>query len=245
MSVTEHLTELRSRLIKSAVAFLVISVAVFFFYDPILDFFRRPLCDVPERLLGPFGCELNFSRVIGAFQFRLKVTALVGIALSSPVWLYQLWAFIVPALTSKEKRYAAPFVALSIALFLMGATIAYLVLPTGIRFLIQIGGEGLNPVLSADEYINFIGLMLLGFGVMFELPLLLYFLGLAEVVTVEQLRSGRRIALIAIAVIAAVITPSQDPYTMLVLLVPLYGMYELTILALSAAMKRRARSARP
>jgi sec-independent protein translocase protein TatC len=240
MSVMEHLGELRTRLIISAVAFVGISVVAFFFYEPLLEFFRRPLCSVDPDLLGEEGCDLNFFKVFEAFNFRLKMTALIGIALSSPIWLYQLWAFVTPALTTRERRYALPFMVTSILLFVAGATTAYLVLPTGVRFLIGIGGEGLNPVLGAEEYLNFIGLMLLGFGLLFELPLVIFFLGLAEVLTLEQLRSGRRVAIVVIVALAAVVTPSQDPYTMIILSIPLYLSYELTILLLALALRRRS-----
>jgi sec-independent protein translocase protein TatC len=282
MTVVEHLGELRSRLVWSGLAFLIISIVAFSFYDPILEIFRRPLCSVPRRLLEPNGCDLVYNRLIGAFQFRLKLTALVGIAASSPIWLYHLWAFIVPALTTKEKRYAWPFMATSILLFLVGiaasspiwlyhlwafivpalttkekryawpfmatsillflvgAATAYFALPTGVRFLVAVGGENLIPLLGAEEYLNFVGLMLLGFGLMFELPLVLFFLGLAGAVSVEQLRRGRRIAIVVIVALAAIITPSGDPYTMLLLAVPLYVLYELTIVVLKVVLRRRA-----
>jgi sec-independent protein translocase protein TatC len=239
MSVVEHLGELRTRLIVSAVAFVVISVIVFFFYEPILEFFRRPLCLVPRENLGPQGCELIYNRLIGGFQFRLKLTAMVGIALSSPVWLYQVWAFVAPALTLKEKRYSVPFIGVSIFLFLVGAGIAYAVLPTALDFLVRIGGPDLVLFPGAEEYLNFIGLMLLGFGLMFELPIVLFFLGLIGAVSIEQLKKQRRVALVVIVALAAIITPSQDPYTMLVLSVPLYLLYEVTILVLGIVLRRR------
>jgi sec-independent protein translocase protein TatC len=239
MSVMEHLGELRTRLIIAAVAFVAISLVAFFFYEPILEFFRRPLCSVDPDLLGPQGCNLNYFKLLGAFNFRLKMTALVGIALSSPIWLYQVWAFVTPALTSKERRYALPFLITSIVLFLGGAATAYLVLPTGVRFLVAIGGDDLQPLLGAEEYLNFVGLMLLGFGLMFELPMVLFFLGLAGVLSIEQLRASRRVAIVVIVALAAVVTPSQDPYTMLILSIPMYGFYELTILALALVLRRR------
>lgn len=243
MSMMEHLGELRSRIIKSLVAFFAISIVVFFFYEPILEALRRPLCQVDPELLGPQGCDLIYNKLIGAFNFRLKLTALVGLAFTSPVWLYQIWAFVAPALNTKEKRYSVPFMAASTFLFLAGAGAAYLVLPTGIDFLIKIGGPDLVPFLGAEEYLNFVGLMLLGFGVMFELPLVLFFLGLIGAVTIDQLRTGRRTAVVLITVLAAVITPSQDPYTMLLLAVPLYLSYELTIVLLRVVLKRRAKAA--
>jgi sec-independent protein translocase protein TatC len=241
MTVIEHLGELRTRLIVSLAAFVALSVVGFIFYEPILELIRRPYCRLPEDLQGPQGCDLIFTRALGAFEFRLKLTALVGLALASPVWIYELWAFIVPAFTPKEKRYAVPFFLSSVLLFAVGVTAAYLTLPRGLQFLFALGGEELVPFLQADEYLNFVGLMVLAFGLMFELPLFLVFLGLIDVVSVEQLRRGRRIAIVGLVAVAAIVTPSQDPYTLLVMSVPLYGLYELTILVLSRVAKRRAR----
>jgi sec-independent protein translocase protein TatC len=176
------------------------------------------------------------------FQVRLKLTAMVGAILSSPIWLYQLWAFIVPGLTKKEKRYAIPFVASSVTLFLVGATFAYLLMPTGLRVLISLGGSNLVAFLRADGYINFVGLMLIAFGVTFELPLVLLFLGLAGVISVDTLTQHRKAAIVGIAVLAAVVTPSQDPYTMLAMAIPLWILYEVTIVLLRLITRRRSKN---
>ena len=238
MTVIEHLGELRSRIFKSLFAFVLISVVVFIFYEPIADFLRQPLCENKDLLEG---CKLAIFKLTGGFNFRLKLTALAGIGLSSPVWLYQIWAFIVPALTSREKKYALPFLFSAVLLFLVGAAMAYLTLPTGVRVLISLGGESVNPILGAEEYLDFVGFLLLGFGLMFEMPLVLIFLGLAGVITPRQLRKQRRVAVVIIFALAAVVTPSQDPYTMSVMAIPLYGLYELTILIVSLMLRRRAR----
>lgn len=128
-------------------------------------------------------------------------------------------------------------------LFLVGSTFAYLSMPAALRFLVQIGGPDVVALLGAEEYLNFVGLMLLGFGVTFELPMVLIFLGLAGAITVDQLRKQRRVAIVSITVLAAVVTPSQDPLTMLLMAVPLYLLYELTIIVLRVVMRRRARAA--
>jgi sec-independent protein translocase protein TatC len=239
MTMVQHLAELRTRLIVSLAAFLLLSILAFIFYDPIFGFIIEPLCALPAEKLGPQGCKLIQTTPLEGFQVRLKLTAMVGLILASPVWLYQLWAFIVPGLTKKERRYAIPFVASSVGLFLAGATFAYLLLPTGLRVLISLGGSDLVPFLRADGYISFVGLMLIAFGVTFELPLVLLFLGLAGVLTVDTLRKHRKIAVVSITALAAVVTPSQDPYTMLAMAVPLYAMYELTILLLRYLTRNR------
>ena len=239
MTMVQHLAELRTRLIVSLAAFLVLSILAFIFYDPIFGFIIEPLCALPAEKLGPQGCKLIQTTPMEGFQVRLKLTAMVGLILASPVWLYQLWAFIVPGLTKKERRYAIPFVASSVSLFLVGATVAYLLLPTGLRVLISLGGSDLTPFLRADGYISFVGLMLLAFGITFELPLILLFLGLAGVLTVQTLRQHRKIAVVAIAALSAVVTPSQDPYTMLAMAVPLYLLFELTIVLLRFLTRNR------
>ena len=242
MTMIEHLDELRGRLIVCVIIFAVVSVAAFIFYDPIFDFLLRPLCGIPAEKLGPQGCRLAQLAVLEGFQVRLKLTAIVGLAVSSPVWLYQLWAFIVPGLTARERRYAIPFMLTSVTLFAAGATLAYAFLGTGLELLIGFGGDALVPFLRADSYINFIGLMLIAFGLTFELPLLLFFLGLVGVVTPDTLRRHRRSAIVGIVALAAVVTPSQDPYTLLALSVPLYVLYELTILLIALVKRRRAKS---
>jgi sec-independent protein translocase protein TatC len=239
MSVVDHLDELRSRLIVSFAAFLLFSVLAFIFYDPIFDFIIEPLCALPPEKLGPQGCKLVQTTPMEGFQVRLKLTAMVGLIAASPVWLYQLWAFIVPGLTSKEKRYAIPFVVSSVTLFLIGATFAYLLLPTGLKVLISLGGNDLVAFLRAEGYINFVGLMLIAFGVTFELPLVLLFLGLAGVIGVDTLRQHRKAAIVAIVALSAIVTPSQDPYTMLAMAVPLYVLFELTILLLRFLTRNR------
>jgi sec-independent protein translocase protein TatC len=239
MSMMEHLGELRDRLIVSGIAFVILSIIAFVFYEPILELFKRPLCEVPARLLGDQGCELTFFKATGGFNFRLKLTALVGLAAASPIWMYELYAFVTPALTPKEKRYTIPFLVSAVTLFALGTVVAYFAMPTGLRFLLQIGGEGLNPLLGAEEYLSFVGFMLLGFAIAFELPLVLFFLGLAGAITIDQLKRQRRVAIVGIAALAAIVTPSQDPYTLLLLAAPLYLLYEGTIVLLRIVKRKR------
>ena len=244
MNVIGHLRELRRRLVFSVFAFVLVSIVAFFFYPALLEVIRRPLCSLDSSILGPQGCDLIFTKVGGGFMFRLKVTALAGMFLASPVWLYQIWAFVTPGLTSKEKKYALPFVLSSVTLFIAGGVVAYLTLPTGLRLLLTIGGDGLVAFLDAEKYLSFVGVMMLGFGVMFELPIFLFFLGLVGVLSTTQLRRQRKVALIAIVALAAIVTPSQDPYTLLALAAPLYVMYEVTIVALRLVDRGRAKRAR-
>ncbi len=241
MTVMEHLRELRSRLIVSALAFVVAAVVIFVLYDQVQEFLRRPLCSLPDTLV-PRNCRLLTFGATEGLSVRLKVAAAGGFIFASPVWLYELWAFITPGLTMKEKRYAGPFIFSALFLFSAGMAFAYFMLPNALRFLIQISGEGVDVNFRAQDYVNFVGLVLIAFGVTFQLPLLLFFLGLANVITVEQLRRYRRYAIVGIAVLGAVVTPTQDPFTMLALSAPLYALYELVIVLLSVVKKRRRRA---
>ena len=243
MTVIEHLDELRSRLIRSLVAFLLISIVAFIYFSGISEFLLKPLCDLPADRLGPQGCRLIAVGPLEPFLVRLKVTAMVAIVVSAPIWLYQVWAFVTPGLTLKEKRYAGPFIGSSVLLFGLGCFFAYITMPAALNLLIGLGGDDLVPFFRANEYLNFVGLILLAFGLSFLLPLVLFFLGLAGIVSRDALRSHRKHALISIALLAAIITPSQDPYTMLAMAVPLYLFYELVIFLMRFVERRRAREA--
>jgi sec-independent protein translocase protein TatC len=240
MTVMEHLGELRTRLIVSAVAFSVAAIGVFVVYEPILEALRQPLCSLDADLLGEGGCTLQTFKPTEGLLVRLKIASMGGMILASPIWLYQIWAFVTPGLTMREKRYAGPFIFSAIFLFGAGTAFAYYMLPNALRFLVTIAGSSIDVNFRAEEYLNFVGLILIALGVTFQLPLLLFFLGLANVIKVEQLRKYRRYAIVAIALLGAVVTPTQDPFTMMALSVPLYALYELVIVLL-AFVKRRGR----
>jgi sec-independent protein translocase protein TatC len=245
MTVIEHLGELRSRLIKSIMALGAVAIVAFILYPDILHFLTEPLCQV-RKSLGKTGLTANCRELpvfdpLEGLNTRLKVTAMLAFIFASPIWLYQVWAFVTPGLTMKEKKYAVPFIASSVLLFSMGITFAYVTLPAGLRFLITIAGPDVTVLFRAQGYINFIGLMLLAFGLTFQLPLILFFLGLVGVVDVKQLREHRRMAAVGTAALSAVVTPTQDPFTMLAMWVPLYLLFELTIGLLALRERRRRR----
>jgi sec-independent protein translocase protein TatC len=178
-----------------------------------------------------------FTGPLDAFATRLKIATYGGIVLALPVWLWQLWRFITPGLTRNEKKYAIPFVASSIVLFVMGGIVALLTLEPALKFLLGIGGSDLQPLLTADKYISLVSLMILAFGLSFEFPVVLVFLLIARVLTTRQLRSWRRYAAVIIVAFAAIITPSQDPYSLFAMAIPMYIFYEASIL-IGRFMKR-------
>jgi sec-independent protein translocase protein TatC len=168
---------------------------------------------------------------------KLKVVIFLALFIAAPVLLWQLWAFIVPGLTRRERRLAVPFITSSMVLFAMGALVAYVTLPKGLSWLLGFAGEAFVPLLTADRFIGFVVLLTLAFGVSFEFPILLIFLGMAGVVSSAKLRAWRRYAIVLIAVFAAVITPSSDPYSMLALMIPMLLFYEAAIIVIRLLKK--------
>ena len=239
MPLMEHLNELRSRLIKALVAVAVGMLLGFIAYDWIFDFLLQPYLDVAD----PDQAGLFVQDPLEGFSVRLKVSAYAGVALAMPVILWQLWRFVSPGLYSHEKRYAIPFVVSALALFFLGAGLAYYTLPRALAFLSDIGGENLIEIYSPNKYFQLITYMMLAFGIGFEFPILLLFLQLAGILTPNTLARYRRYALIGIVVLVAVITPSGDPISLLMLSVPMYLFYEASILIGRILTKRRAAAA--
>jgi len=226
MTLVEHLTELRYRLIVSLLAIAVGGAIAFGFYGSILRVLVHPYCDIlpPGR-----PCTLFVRDPLEGFATRLKVAGWGGLAMASPVVLWQAWRFITPGLHPNEKKYAVPFVAISTILFASGGLVAMLTFPQALQFLIAVGGAHVEPLFSPGRYLSFVILMIIAFGISFEFPVLLVFLQLAGVLTPAKLSSWRRFAIVAILAAAAVITPSQDPYSLFAMAVPMYVFYELSI----------------
>ncbi len=234
MTLVEHLEELRRRLVISLGAIGLGSIVGWFLYNPLVDLLVGPYCDywrtIPAKNRPTEDCTLFFSGAIDGVMIKLKAIVFIGLAVALPIVLYQLWAFIVPGLTRKERRYALPFVFASTVLFLAGAYVAYLTLPKGLEFLLGFAGDIVVPLLTADKFLGFLMLVALAFGLSFEFPILLIFLTMAGVLTTRKLRQWRRPAILLIAVFAAIITPSADPYTMLAMMIPMYVFYEAAII---------------
>lgn len=231
MSLVEHLSELRRRIIISVVSVAVGAVVAWFLYPNILDFLLEPHCDINGDNNGLFQeCSLLVRSPLEGFSVRLSVVTYAGIGAAMPVILWQVWKFIAPGLYPHEKRYGMAFVVLSFILFAFGAALAYWSLPRALEFLVDVGGPSFENVYSPREYIGFVVKMMLGFGIGFEFPIVLIFLQLVGVVNNRVLRAGRRFALVGIVALVAVLTPSGDPYTLMVLSVPMYLFYEIAIL---------------
>lgn len=231
MSVVEHLEELRRRLIICLIAVTLTTIVAYVFYEPILDLLLQPV--ISKRVPNVF-----VSGITTAFVVRLKISIFVGMVFALPVILFQMWRFITPGLESKEKRFAIPFVLGSLGLFGLGTFFAFLILPTGIKFLLSFASGDLKPLIQIDQYLSFLMFMILAFGISFEFPLVLVFLAGAGLLTSAQLKSKRRHAIFGAAVVGAVATPSQDPYSMVMMALPLYILYEASILVIRYVMKK-------
>jgi sec-independent protein translocase protein TatC len=226
MTVVEHLVELRRRVVISIVAIAVGGAIAFALYGRILSFFVHPYCQV----VGPHHpCQLFVTGPLDGLSIRIKIAGYGGLFLGSPVVLWQLWRFVTPGLEPKEKRYAIPFVVASIVLFVLGAGLAYLTFPHALSFLVAVGGPSLQQIYSPSSYLSLIVLLMAAFGATFEFPVLLVCLELAGVLTPARLAAWRRRAIVVLVAAAAVITPSSDPFSMLVLAVPMCLFYEAAI----------------
>ena len=225
MTLAEHFREIRRRLLVCVAAVLVLGVVSFFFYDQILAFLREPYCRANHG-----HCTLYVTSPLDGLSLRVKVALFGGVFLAIPVLLYQLWRFVTPGLKKKEKRYVIPFLAASVVLFVAGAALAFFGFEHALIFLAQIGGPGLEQIYNPNSYLMLILLMMLVFGLTFEFPVLLVGLELAGVVSSRQLLAWWRWAVIGITVASALFTPSGDPFSMLILMVPLIIFYFAAIL---------------
>ena len=220
MPFLDHLEELRWRLIKSVLAVIVCAFVAFNFAHYLVDFVRIPLGDV----------KLYNIAVTGTFYAYIKLSLIVGVLVSLPFVFYQLWAFIAPGLYKKERMMIIPLVLISTILFLIGAAFCFkVVLPVSFAFLIGFAGEQIENTITIGSYISFVGLLLMAFGFGFQMPLLSYFLGKIGIINSKMLSKGRRYAIVVILVVGAIITP-PDVFTQLLLAVPLYFLYEVSII---------------
>ena len=241
MPLREHLRELRSRLLKAGLAVLLGGVLGWFLYDPLIQQLKEPLDRVAQERHTL--SELNFGQVSSPFNLKIKLSVYIGLAVASPVWLYQLWAFIVPGLTKREKRYAVAFVAAAVPLFGAGLALAWVVLPKAVEFFAGFTPRGSANLISADEYLTFVTQVFLAFGVAFVVPLLLVALNLVGVLSALTLAKGWRIAVFATFLFAAVASPSPDAGSMLALAFPMVGLYLCAVGVAWVVDRRRARRA--
>ncbi|MGH3154083.1 MAG: twin-arginine translocase subunit TatC [Streptosporangiaceae bacterium] len=221
MPLMDHLRELRNRVVKIALGLIAGMIVGFVFFIPVWNVIQRPLCSVVIR--GHRGChtlgvnQLALSGPLDSFYLRVKVAVIVGVILSSPVWLYQIWAFVAPGLYAREKRWSYTFLGTAVPLFLIGVTLAYWSLGRSMHYLLGLTPGDVANIISVDQYMSFVMTMMLAFGLAFEVPLLIVMLNLAGILTHERFRKWRRVLIFTVFLTAGLANPSPDPLTMLIL----------------------------
>ena len=232
MTLFEHLAELRHRLVIVFIAVAAGTLVAWFFYNQAITFMLHPYHDflAHHKAKDISSGNLVTTGPLEGFTTRLKVSAYGGIALTTPVIFWQIWRFVTPGLYKNEKRYIVPFVSSAVILFAGGVTTAILVFPKALTWLIDVSGSGIVPLFSPSRYFTLYVTMCVIFGAVFMYPLLVVFLQLVEVVPSMTWRKWRRPAIVVICLVAAVITPSSDPFSFLALAVPMLIFYESAIL---------------
>ncbi|BET51167.1 twin-arginine translocase subunit TatC [Streptomyces tendae] len=252
MPLAEHLRELRNRLAKALLAIVVVTVVAAFFYQEIINILTEPILksvgceksfgELAQAKAGSEPCaQITINGLLGPFTLALKVSLTAGVVLASPVWLYQLWAFVAPGLHRSEKKYAYAFVATGAPLFLIGAYFAYAVLPTSAKVLIEFTPSDVDNLLPLDELLDLVTRMVLVFGLSFELPLLLVMLNFTGVLTGKRMLGWWRAMIMGITLFAAIATPSTDPLTMLMLAGPIWVLYFGAVVVALLNDRRKAR----
>lgn len=244
MPLVEHLRELRGRLTKAVLFILAGTIFAFIFYEPILGWLAEPYESIrPSLEAQGIDTTLAITGVGGAFQFQLKISLIVGLLISSPAWLWQIWGFVLPAMHRHEKKWAFVLTGVGAPLFIGGAYLGYVVLPKAIQLLIGFVPEGWESLLTGADYLNFIVRMMLVFGVAAEIPLVVVLLNRLGIVSAEQLAAARPWTVVGIFVFAAIATPTTDPLTMLFLAAPMTILYFVSEVIAKVSDRRKHRRA--
>jgi sec-independent protein translocase protein TatC len=243
MSLIDHIRELRNRVVKIALALLVGTGVGLALFHPVWNLIERPFCEA--KIHGHTGCyglghQLVLNSVLAPFTLRVEVAFFFGLVVTSPIWLYQIWAFVAPGLYRREKRWTYAFVGVAAPLFLVGAGIAYFAMSRGLAYLLGLTPNGVLNLPPVSTYLGYFFGMTLGFGLAFELPLLVLMLNVAGVLTHQFFRKWRRLIIFGVFVFAGIASPSPDPLTMLLLAGPCVVLVEVAELLIWMNDRRRA-----
>lgn len=241
MPLREHLRELRKRVVRAALGLITGAVVGWFLYDPVVEALAAPLYAVAQD--RGTTVSLNFQSVVAPFDLKLKVSLFIGVLVSSPVWTYQLWAFITPGLTRNERRYALGFVLAAVPLFAAGAYLAYLFLGNAVRFLIEFTPVEFENLINAQDYLSFVMRIILAFGLSFIVPLVLVGLNFIGILSARTMLGAWRWIVVVAFTFAAIATPTPDILSMFLLALPLLGLFALAMGVAWINDRRRRRSA--
>lgn len=238
MSLTDHLVELRKRLMRSLMAIGIGFGLCYFYKDAIFDMITRPLTHAL-----PKNSYLIYTGLTEAFFTYMKVAFFASLIITSPFVLYQIWKFIAPGLLPKERKYIVPFVLSSSILFIGGVSFGYFIaLPPAFEFFVSFNNQYLQAMLSFKDYLSLFVTFLLGFGVSFELPVFMFFLAKLGIVNAEKLSKQRKYAILIIFLVAAVLTPSPDALSQILMAIPLMFLYEVSIFVVKFAEEKKTNS---
>lgn len=235
MGLWGHLDELRSRLVKALFAILILFVVSLAFSTKILTFLKKPL----QLALPPGADALHFTGPMDVFMVNIKVAFLMAVIFGAPVWLYQFWKFLEPALYPRERKYVLPFIGATIGCFALGVAFCYyFMIPMALKYLVGLGLEVASPMITITDYMSLVTVMVIGFGLVFETPVILVLLAMLDIVSAESLAEQRRIIFVIILIAAAILTP-PDPISMLGMAIPCYLMFELSLLIIRFIKRHR------
>lgn len=239
MPLREHLRELRRRLLRAVLGLLAGAVVGWFLYEPVLRALLEPVRTVAAE--GRIDVNLNIPALVSAFDLKVKISLFIGVIVSSPVWTYQLWAFVTPGLTRKERRWAVGFVLAAVPLFVAGSALAYLFLENAVRFLVNFTPTGVENLLVLTDYLSFVMRIILAFGASFLVPLVLVALNAAGLMTARTMARAWRWIVVVAFTFAAIATPTPDVLSMFLLALPLLALFAVAIAVAWANDRRRGR----
>jgi sec-independent protein translocase protein TatC len=243
MPLIEHIRELRRRVVRAALGLLLGMGIGWIFFTPVWNVLQKPYTRLPPKHCLQGHCNLVVHGIFDGFFVHIKIAFIIGALVSSPIWLYQLWAFVAPGLYRKERRWTYVFLGAAVPLFCAGGALAYFTLDKGLQIFVGLAPGDTLVLVGVQDYLGYATAMLMIFGLTFELPLFVIILNLAGVLTHQRIRKSRRTLIFGIFVFAAVATPSQDPFTMLALALPTVVLFEVAEIIAWAHDKRLA--ARP
>jgi len=227
MTLRGHLGELRKRLFWSALFFAIATVAGWYLFDPVFEALQKPVVDLAAS--KGINATINFNSVVSAFDLRMQISMFIGLIISSPFWLWNLWRFITPGLKKNERKYSLGFLLTAFPLFIAGCAMAWFALPTFVKSLLAFTPQGSANIISASDYILFSLRILLVFGLAFVLPVVLVLLNFLGILTSQSIRKSWRIAVFLSALLAAMATPTADPMSMFFLMIPLIALFYLAV----------------